>query len=276
MTLEIHTLLGQSLDGAATFIKETNKGPVGISWEKGTSTGKISKSSPHLFFCQPPANSCLERSLFPGSSSTKLRDTGGSTGARRELPAPLSSQGDPKHALMHLLPGSSHSRNRCPGSASPLLVPLLRGFGRGGSRREKRAHQLVTVQKQMYIPAQNSCRSVSNYFGTMLQSERLIPKAPLPAPPAPYLRRSFAFDYELVTAGGVLWGTRGMREQSPGTKRSRDNPGRGCEGGTGEGTRTGSLPASAAQALRNYPLKKKGEEKINQLNQICSWGVGCF
>lgn len=47
--LVIHILLGQSLDGAATFIKEMNKGPVGLSQEKEMPTAKISKSFPSIF-----------------------------------------------------------------------------------------------------------------------------------------------------------------------------------------------------------------------------------
>lgn len=49
MALVIHTLLGQSLAGAATFIKEMNKGPVALSQEKEMPTVKISKSFPSLF-----------------------------------------------------------------------------------------------------------------------------------------------------------------------------------------------------------------------------------
>lgn len=49
MSLAIHTLLGQSLDEAASFIKDMDKGPVRLSQEKEMSTGKISKSFPSLF-----------------------------------------------------------------------------------------------------------------------------------------------------------------------------------------------------------------------------------
>lgn len=217
-----------------------------------------------FFSCQPPAKSCLEGSLFPASSSTKPRAPGGPTRTRRELPPPRPSRGRPKAHPAAFMARTIPQRESLPRVSLSLLVPLLRGFGRGGSRKEERAHQLVTVQKQMYIPARSSGLSVSNFFGTALRSERLIPKAPLPAPPALYLCRSFAFDYELVTAGGVLWGTPACHTRDGGTK-----PGQQEEQGQGrqhvEGAHTAPLPVGAAQALRNYPLKKEGE-KMNRLN----------
>lgn len=49
MALAIHTLHGQSLAGAAGFVKEMDKGPVGLSQEKDIFPVDISKSFPSLF-----------------------------------------------------------------------------------------------------------------------------------------------------------------------------------------------------------------------------------
>lgn len=67
-------------------------------------------------------------------------------------------------------------------SFSPVCWSAARGLYIQESRKEERAHQLVTVQKQMYIPAQNSNISGSNYFETVLCSTALSLK-----PHTPYL-----------------------------------------------------------------------------------------
>lgn len=149
---------------------------------KGMGSGRWTKGLQGFFrkffaFCYSPEQVCIS-----SSSSTKLR----------KPPKLPQHHPCPPEALLYLgciyWHGQQAARLLSP--VQPLLlssVPAALRVCSRESRKEERAHQLVTVQKQMYIPAQNSDVSISNYFETALCSHCLIPKALLSFPPASYL-----------------------------------------------------------------------------------------
>lgn len=179
------------------------------------------------------------------------------------------------------------------------MSAALRAYNRG-SRKEERAHQLVTVQKQMCIPAQNSSVSVSNYFETVLHSNCLIPKASLSLPPASYLRCSLSAPLLLIinlslqgecfgkhppaVSGCCRRAMQGIRKQSPQSRTARQDVTAFAKTACGSG-----YSVVAAKALRNYHLnhteRKGGREDITSLikpgytrgysllGAICAWDI---
>lgn len=144
-----------------------DKGPAGLFQEV----------LPHVIFCHSP-----EQVRISSSSSTKLR----------KPPKLPQHHPCPPEVLLYLgciyWQGQQAARLLSPAQLLLLsYVPAALRVCSRESRKEERAHQLVTVQKQMYIPAQNSDVSISNYFETALCSHCLIPKALLSFPPASYL-----------------------------------------------------------------------------------------
>lgn len=91
----------------------------------------------------------------------------------------------------------------------------------------------------MYIPAQNSDVSVSNYFETVLCPNCLIPKASLALPPTSYLPCSLAAPLLLImnlslqgrcfgkhpptTSGRCCGATQGIGKRSPQSRSPRQN-----------------------------------------------------
>lgn len=145
-------------------------------------------------------------------------------------------------------------------------------------------HQLVTVQKQMYIPAQNSDVSVSNYFETVLRSNRLIPKASLTVPPASYLPCSLAAPLLLIinlslqgecfgkhpptVAGRCCGARRGIREQSPESRSARRNM---MFGGCCMSSKELSLKSHQRQGKKKISLIRPSYSKCHSmLDPICN------